>query len=165
MEHAAIRPGREADLEQLTDIYNYYIINTPITFDLEPFSVEKRRGWFLEHMSSGLHQLLVAEEAGTVIGYVTSSRFRPKDAYVTSVETSIYLAPEAKGKGIGTGHPSVHRTLCRLGQTRHPSRLRRNNAAKRGFNRYPPEIRLRRGGSKHRRVSRGRTKIWAVLGR
>lgn len=91
MEYVTIRPGREADLEQLTEIYNYYVINTPITFDLEPFSVEQRKQWFLEHTSSGLHQLLVAEESRAVVGYVTSSRFRPKDAYLTSVETSIYL--------------------------------------------------------------------------
>lgn len=102
MEHVTIRPSREADLERLTEIYNYYIINTPITFDLEPFSVDQRREWHREHTSSGLHQLLVAEESRAVVGYVTSSRFRPKDAYLTSVETSIYVAPEAKGKGIGT---------------------------------------------------------------
>lgn len=101
MENVTIRAATEADLECLTEIYNYYIINTPITFDLEPFSVEERRGWFCEHAPSGPHRLLVAEVEGTVVGYVTSSLFRPKAAYRTSVETSIYLTQETKSRGIG----------------------------------------------------------------
>jgi phosphinothricin acetyltransferase len=99
---ARIRPAREADLERLTEIYNYYVINTPITFDLEPFSVAERREWFWHYSASGPHRLLIAETGGLVAGYVTSSRFRPKAAYETSIETSIYLAPEATGHELGT---------------------------------------------------------------
>jgi phosphinothricin acetyltransferase len=43
----------------------------------------------------------VAEEAGRVVGYACSVRFRPKSAYSTSVETSVYLDPDLKGRGIG----------------------------------------------------------------
>ena len=96
-----IRAAEASDLERLTAIYNYYVINTPITFDLEPFSVEERREWLLHYAASGPHRLLVAEIDGVVLGYVSSSRFRPKSAYATSIETSIYLAPEATGQGIG----------------------------------------------------------------
>ena len=99
---ATIRAARDTDLERLTEIYNYYVLNTPITFDLDPFSVEERREWFRQYSASGPHRLLIAETEGLVVGYVTSSRFRPKAAYATSVETSIYLAPEATGHGMGT---------------------------------------------------------------
>jgi phosphinothricin acetyltransferase len=99
---AKIRFAREADLERLTEIYNYYVIHTPITFDLEPLSIAERYEWFRQHSASGPHRLLIAETDGLVVGYVTSSRFRPKAAYETSVETSIYLAPEATGRGMGT---------------------------------------------------------------
>jgi phosphinothricin acetyltransferase len=99
---ANIRSARESDLERLTQIYNYYVINTPITFDLEPLSVAERCEWFRHYSASGPHRLLIAETDGLVVGYVTSSRFRPKAAYETSVETSIYLAPEATGRGMGT---------------------------------------------------------------
>ena len=99
---ATIRSAEEADLQRLTEIYNYYVVNTPITFDLDPFSVEERRAWFLHYSTSGPHRLLIAETDGTAVGYVTSSRFRPKAAYETSVETTIYLAPEATGRGVGT---------------------------------------------------------------
>jgi phosphinothricin acetyltransferase len=99
---ANIRFARESDLERLTEIYNYYVIHTPITFDLEPLSVAERYEWFRHHSASGPHRLLIAETDGLVVGYVTSSRFRPKAAYETSVETSIYLAPDATGRGLGT---------------------------------------------------------------
>ena len=96
-----IRSAEASDLERFTAIYNYYVINTPITFDLEPFSVEERGEWLLHYAASGPHRLLVAEADGVVLGYVSSSRFRPKAAYATSIETSIYLASEATGQGIG----------------------------------------------------------------
>ncbi|MEU9717801.1 N-acetyltransferase family protein [Streptomyces sp. NPDC047976] len=96
-----IRPGAEDDLEELTRIYNHYVIETPITFDVEPFTPEQRRPWLLAHPSSGPHRLLVAEEGGKLLGYATSSAFRPKPAYTTSVETSVYLAPEHVGRGVG----------------------------------------------------------------
>jgi phosphinothricin acetyltransferase len=99
---ANIRLARESDLERLTEIYNYYVMNTPITFDLHPFSVAERCEWFRHYSASGRHRLLVAETDGLVAGYVTSSRFRPKAAYEASVETTIYLAPEATGRGMGT---------------------------------------------------------------
>ena len=97
-----IRPGREADLPALTDIYNHYVINTPITFDLFPFTVEQRREWFLEHADNGRHRLLVAEEGGAVVGYATTSRFRVKAAYDTTVESSIYCRADRVRRGIGT---------------------------------------------------------------
>ncbi|GLX26944.1 MULTISPECIES: GNAT family N-acetyltransferase [Streptomyces] len=97
----AIRPGVEDDLEELTRIYNHYVLETPITFDVEAFTPEQRRPWLLAHPASGPHRLLVAEEGGKLLGYATSSAFRPKPAYATSVETSVYLAPEHVGRGVG----------------------------------------------------------------
>ncbi|GGZ00739.1 GNAT family N-acetyltransferase [Streptomyces nitrosporeus] len=103
-----IRPGTEADLEALTDMYNGYIRTTAITFDTEPLTVEARRPWLLAHPETGPHRLLVAtvlqgEGRGErLLGYATSGPFRPKAAYSTSVEVSVYCAPEAGGRGIGT---------------------------------------------------------------
>ncbi|WBB63999.1 GNAT family N-acetyltransferase [Streptomyces sp. WMMC500] len=96
-----IRPGAEGDLEELTRIYNHYVVETPITFDIEPLTVEQRRSWLTAHPDRGPHRLLVAEEGGKILGYATSSPFRPKQAYATSVETSVYLAPEHVGRGVG----------------------------------------------------------------
>ncbi|MDX6349890.1 MAG: phosphinothricin acetyltransferase [Streptomyces sp.] len=113
-----VRPGREEDLHALTELYNHYVRETPITFDLEPLTPEQRRPWLVSHPEDGPYRLLVACEAdgggggdrgrdpapppGRILGYATSSPFRPKAAYATSVEVTIYLAPDAGGRGIGT---------------------------------------------------------------
>ncbi|MEV0092690.1 N-acetyltransferase family protein [Streptomyces sp. NPDC050738] len=99
-----VRPGAEADLEALTDLYNHFIRETAITFDTEPFTPEQRRPWLVSHPEDGPHRLLVAQDAesGTILGYATSSAFRPKAAYSTSVEATVYCAPDAAGRGIGT---------------------------------------------------------------
>jgi phosphinothricin acetyltransferase len=63
-----IRPALIGDLPRLTEIYNHYIVNTPITFDLEPVSVDDRRAWFAQFGSGGRHRLFVAEMDGVVQG-------------------------------------------------------------------------------------------------
>src|SRR5271165_4395783 len=101
MAQIRIRPAARADLPRLTDIYNYYVANTPVTFDVEPYTVEQREAWFAQFGASGRYRLLVAEKDGIVLGYAGTIRFRPKAAYETTVETTIYCAPEAVGKGMG----------------------------------------------------------------
>jgi len=102
MSEARIRPADRGDLARLTEIYNYYVVNTPVTFDVEPYTVERREFWFAQFGGSGRYRLLVAEENGMVIGYAGTTRFRPKAAYETTVETTVYCAPEAVGKGVGS---------------------------------------------------------------
>ena len=102
MSEVQIRPAEPGDLPRLTEIYNYYVVNTPVTFDVEPYTVERRQTWFAQFSGTGRHRLLVAESAGSVVGYAGTARFRPKAAYETTVETTIYCAPEAAGKGIGS---------------------------------------------------------------
>jgi phosphinothricin acetyltransferase len=97
----SVRPAAEDDLEAINDIYNHYVVETHITFDDEPVLMDSRREWFSHYAATGRHRLLVAVEGKTVIGFASSSRFRPKPGYLTSVETSIYLAPDATGKGAG----------------------------------------------------------------
>ena len=96
-----IRPAERRDLPRLTEIYNYYVLNTPVTFDIEPYTVERREPWFAQFAPTGRHRLPVAESAAGVVGYAGTTRFRPKAAYDTTVETTIYCAPEEAGKGIG----------------------------------------------------------------
>jgi phosphinothricin acetyltransferase len=97
-----IRPARTDDLPRLAEIYNYYVVNTVITFDLEPVSMEERQEWFRQFAFSGPHRLLVAEEDGKVLGYAASFRFRIRCAYDTTIETTVYCAPEAVGRGVGS---------------------------------------------------------------
>jgi phosphinothricin acetyltransferase len=102
MPEISIRPAAERDLPRLTEIYNYYVTNTPVTFDVEPYTVEQRKLWLTQFGASGRYRLMVAEENGAVLGYAGTMRFRPKAAYETTVETTIYCAQDAIGKRIGS---------------------------------------------------------------
>ncbi|KOG86267.1 GNAT family N-acetyltransferase [Streptomyces varsoviensis] len=99
-----VRPGVVTDLDALTDLYNHYVRETPITFDTAPFTPEGRRPWLLSHPEDGPYRLLVAQESpgGRILGYATSSPLRAKAAYATSVETTVYCAADADGRGVGT---------------------------------------------------------------
>jgi phosphinothricin acetyltransferase len=101
MSGVRVRPAEPRDLARITEIYNHYVLNTPVTFDVEAYTVERRETWFAQFSAAGRHRLLVAEENGIVAGYAGTTRFRPKEAYETTVETTIYCAHEAVGKGIG----------------------------------------------------------------
>ena len=97
-----IRSAKHDDLARITEIYNHYVLNTPVTFDIERYTVEGREPWFAQFAETGRYRLLVAEQDGVVIGYAGTTRFRPKAAYNTTVETTVYCAPDAVRMGIGT---------------------------------------------------------------
>jgi phosphinothricin acetyltransferase len=96
-----IRPATINDLPRIVGVYNHYVVNTAITFDLDPVTVETRRPWFDQFAAAGRHQLLVAIEDDRLIGYAGTHQFRVKAAYDTTVETTIYCAPGATGQGLG----------------------------------------------------------------
>lgn len=98
----AIRAARSEDLPALTGLYNHYVRETAITFDIEPYTVERRRPWLEQFAETGRHRLFVACEEDRPVGYAGSTRFRTKAAYETTVEVGIYLAKEATGRGLGT---------------------------------------------------------------
>lgn len=98
-----IRPARDEDLKSLVALYNHYVIKTPITFDLKPYTVEQRRqSWFSHYRDTGRYRLIVAECDQGVVGYASSSKFATKAAYNTSVETSVYVASQYVGVGVGS---------------------------------------------------------------
>ena len=105
MSDVSTRPALLSDLPRLVEIYNHYILNTSITFNTRPFTVEGFGHWFEEHSDGQRHRLVVATENddyGRIIGYAGAGRFRPKEAYETTVETTIYCLPECTRRGIGT---------------------------------------------------------------
>lgn len=101
MNAVTVRDAREADLPAVAAIYTYYVLETTITFNTQ---VRTPREWtdrFQRDVRRGPYHLLVAELDGQVAGYVETARFRPKPAYDTSIELSIYVAPDAQGGGVG----------------------------------------------------------------
>lgn len=101
MSETSIRPAASTDLEALTTLYNHYVESSPATFDIEPRTLEQRAEWMSHYATAGPHRLLVAEAEGRVVGYASSSPFRPKAAYDTSVESTIYMAHDFTGRGVG----------------------------------------------------------------
>ena len=95
-----IRPSTEADLPAITRIYAHHVLHGTGTFETTPPTLEEMAGRRADVLGKGL-PWLVAEEAGEVIGYAYGNWFKPRPAYRFSVEDSIYLAPEAAGKGLG----------------------------------------------------------------
>jgi len=96
-----IRPAELKDLGAIVDIYNHYVTTTHYTFDTEPFTAETRRPWF-DQFDGARHRCLVLVGGGGVYGYANSAALKPKAAYETSVEVTIYLAPGATGRGAAT---------------------------------------------------------------
>ena len=97
-----VRAATVDDLAAINDVYNHYVKAAHVTFDVEPISIEARRDWWAQHGTRGRYRVVVAVSNEAVVGFASSSRFRPKPAYQTSVETSIYLAHDMVARGVGS---------------------------------------------------------------
>lgn len=97
-----LRLVEERDIPQLVEIYNYYVINSVVTFDLEKLTADDWQTK-LEYLRSLSLPFLVAESgSGQLLGFAYLAPWRQKAAYKRTVENSIYLRPAAIGKRIGT---------------------------------------------------------------
>jgi len=96
-----IRPGRGEHLEQVVAIYNHQVVHGHATFDESPVTPGERAEWITQFSVQGPHRLLVATDGDLVLGYASSAAYRQHPAFRRTVETSIYLHPDATGRGIG----------------------------------------------------------------
>jgi phosphinothricin acetyltransferase len=94
-----IRTARPADAEAIRAIYNAEVVGSTVTFDLVERSPAEHDEWMAQH--SGAYALVVAEDGGEVIGFASVSPYRPRPAYSTTVEDSVYVAPAHRGHGVG----------------------------------------------------------------
>jgi len=95
-----IRLATPADAAGMAEVYRPYVEDSRISFEEQaPDAAEMRRR--IAGDRPGFHPWLVAEEAGHILGFASSSPFRTRRAYRWSVETGIYLASGAGGRGIG----------------------------------------------------------------
>lgn len=100
MDSITIRPASIDDVPTITDIYNEAVLRTTATYDIDPQTVDARVCWFNEHQESGL-PVFVAESNGIVVGWSSLSSFRGKDGYRFTVENSIYITEDYRGRGLG----------------------------------------------------------------
>ncbi len=101
MSEILIRRAELADAPALLDIYNHYVRETPVTFDLEPRTLAQRQEWLAGFAPRGRYQCFVAVRDEMAVGWASSARFKERQAYETSIETSIYLSPAESGRGLG----------------------------------------------------------------
>ena len=110
-----IRPAAEDDLGDIAAIYNHEIANSVATFDLEPPSFDYWRQR-LVGQHPGDHLLVAVDAGGDVVGYAYSWSYRPRPAYRLTRETSIYLDPSVRGRGIGRRlYPALLDTMAASG--------------------------------------------------
>ena len=91
----------DKDIEDINNLYNHYINKTPFTFDIKEKKYEEKKEWAKTFSNEGPHQCLVAYENGNFIGFASSRSFREKEAYFSSVETSVYIDQSYIGNGYG----------------------------------------------------------------
>ena len=100
MPDLVIRPFAPGDAAAAARIYGHYVTDTVITFETEPPDAAEMASRFGAVIDKG-HPLLIGEVDGEMIGYAYASTYRPRAAYRFTCEDSIYLAPEATGRGYG----------------------------------------------------------------
>ncbi len=96
-----IRAAQTADLGRITEIYADAVANGTASYELEPPTLADMQARF-EALKTGGFPYLVAEDDGRVAGYAYAGAFRARPAYRFIVEDSVYIAPEAKGQGVGS---------------------------------------------------------------
>jgi L-amino acid N-acyltransferase YncA len=96
---ARIRAATPADAEPLLAIYRPVVLDTAVSFELEPPAVAEFRARIEESLAR--FAWIVAERDGAPIGYAYATAHRARGAYRWSVETSVYVGERQRGQGVG----------------------------------------------------------------
>lgn len=98
-----IRPATFGDLPGIRDIYNDAVLHTTATYDVEPETLGDRLRWFEKHLAADLPVFVAVERRRKprVVGWSAVSEFRSRIGYRYTVENSVYVAADRRGRGIG----------------------------------------------------------------
>lgn len=112
-ENLSLRKAEAADIAAILEITNYEILNSTVLYEYEARSLDTQLQWFNDKMANGW-PVLVAELNGAVVGFGTFGKFRERIAYRFSVEHSVYVHKDHRGKAIGN---ALMVELIRLAKT------------------------------------------------
>ncbi|NWG72478.1 MAG: N-acetyltransferase family protein [Parvularculaceae bacterium] len=117
----SIEPVAPVHADGINAVYNPYVRESAATFETEEYDLKAREAWIAAR-TNPRHPGFVALEAARVIGFANAAAFDPRGAYETSVKVSVFLAPDAKRRGIGRrlyaalfdslGRADVHRAYA-----------------------------------------------------
>lgn len=113
-----IRPATEADIPQIMDMWNPQIRDTASTFTTAGKTAETLAATLAERAAAG-HAFLVACEGARLLGLATVFPFRSGPGYVHTLEHSVLLIPEARGRGVGRALMQALETAAQAAGARH----------------------------------------------
>ena len=122
-----IRPARAEDAAAVADIYNVGIRERTSTFETR----ERGAAEIADAIAAGRHPFLVAELDGRLAGFAVTSQYSERDCYAGVAECSVYVDPEARGRGLGStlleelaaeaARRGFHKLIGKLFDTNEPS--------------------------------------------
>jgi phosphinothricin acetyltransferase len=96
-----IRDAVEADIQQITDIYNEVLTNSTAIYNDRPATLADRIAWWKARVEMG-YPVLVAEEGHKIAGFATFGDFRSWPGYRFTVEGTVHINASHRGMGVGT---------------------------------------------------------------
>jgi phosphinothricin acetyltransferase len=100
--HINIRDAAIADLPAITEIYRESVLHGEATYELDPPDEAEMEKRFATITGQNFPYIVAEDDKGTLLGYAYASQFRTRPAYRYLAEDSIYIAPAARGQGIGS---------------------------------------------------------------
>jgi len=97
----ALRDAGPEDISQIARIYAHHVLTGLASFEDDPPDEDEMRRRYADVRGRGLPWLIACDPGGPVLGYAYAAPYRPRAAYRFAVEDSIYVTPEAAGRGIG----------------------------------------------------------------
>ncbi|MEZ7757115.1 MULTISPECIES: GNAT family N-acetyltransferase [Microbacterium] len=96
-----LRPAESADLDTITEIHNHAVLHTTAIWNEEAVDRADREAWLADRTARGCPVIVAADESG-VVGYASYAQWRPHSGYRLTVEHSVYVRGDQRGRGIGT---------------------------------------------------------------
>src|SRR5215475_4764280 len=98
-EHSLVRAALETDIPGILEIYNDAILHTTALYTYEPYTLPMMRQWFKDKTDKSL-PVFISDVVGRVAGFESYGPFRERPAYKYTVEHSVYIHPEFRGRGL-----------------------------------------------------------------
>ncbi|MGW9112312.1 N-acetyltransferase family protein [Microbacterium sp. NPDC055683] len=96
-----LRDAHQGDAARIAEIYNHAVVHTTAIWNDEVVSVENRAAWIAQRQGDGFPVIVAVDDADEAVGYATYGPWRPHDGYRHTVEHSVYVRGDQRGRGLG----------------------------------------------------------------